>query len=76
MRIVTVSSSWPPVGKPTPKESICVAKAITLPKDIPSLNEFGPLQVRPDCARQPLVEAKIIANTVADVNGMSLFSGT
>jgi len=59
-------------GPPVP---IRPAKQIILPQDIPAASRYGPKQVRPDGARDPRAESRVIAKIVMAVNGMSTFAG-
>ena len=80
MKIVRVPNSFPPTAglgqKPITKKPVLKVKEIILPQDIDILNRFGPKQIRPNGARQPLSEIKIIAKVVMAVNNMSVFSNT
>lgn len=45
-------------------------------KDVPILNRYGSIAVRPNGSRQPNAEINIIAKIMMAVNNMSVFSST
>jgi len=77
MKIIKVPIRFPVVANkdnpPTSKECNTVIRPIVLPEDIPAVNKHGTLTIRPECSRQPLVEARKIANIMVATNGMSTF---